>query len=192
MNWTKIPTNILINRYTDQEIISIVKYQLLWADLEYKPDEKTALRYLTKKQLAIVKQYEDDIETCIKRDIHSVEANRNNVKINYLKNKDKKENLSISLNDSLSNSLGEQIRLDNIRKDLNNMKGVKLKSNQYLIDSKFSMNLLPDIEIYRREVGDNVILDVYNWLISKKKGKVVDYEFICRQIVNFSKRQGLI
>ena len=69
---------------------------------------------------------------------------------------------------------------------------INLKKNQYLINNDFSMQNLPDFELYRREVGDNVILDVYHWLISKKMGKVVDYEFICRQIVNFSKRQGLI
>lgn len=117
MQWTKIPTNILINRYTDQEIVSIVKYQLLWADLEYQPDDKTALRYMTNKQLTIVKQYLNAIEAQVKRDIQLSETNRSNVKLNYLKNKGKTENLSISLNNSISNSLVEQIRIDKIRKD---------------------------------------------------------------------------
>lgn len=117
MQWTKIPTNILINRYTDQEIVSIVKYQLLWADLEYQPDDKTALRYMTNKQLTIVKQYLNAIEAQVKRDIQLSETNRSNVKLNYLKNKGKTENLSISLNNSISNSLVEQIRIDKIRKE---------------------------------------------------------------------------
>lgn len=117
MQWTKIPTNILINRYTDQEIVSIVKYQLLWADLEYQPDDKTALRYMTNKQLTIVKQYLNAIEAQVKRDIQLSETNRSNVKLNYLKNKGKTENLSISLNNSISNSLVEQIRIDKKRKE---------------------------------------------------------------------------
>ena len=117
MQWTKIPTNLLINRLSDQEIVSIVKYQLLWADLEYQPDDKTALRYLTNKQLIIVKQWLNAIETQVVCDIHSSEANRKRVKLNYLKNKEKTENLSISLTNSLSNSLCKQIRQDKIIED---------------------------------------------------------------------------
>ena len=115
MQWTKIPTNILINRYTDQEIVSIVKYQLLWADLEYQPEDKTALRYLTHKQLKIVKQYLNSIEAQVTRDIRSSESNRNNRKINYLKNKEKIENVTHTLQHTVSSSVGEQIRLDKIR-----------------------------------------------------------------------------
>lgn len=119
MQWTKIPTNLLINRLSDQEIVAIVKYQLLWADLEYQPDDKTALRYLSNKQLMIAMQWLNAIDTQVTRDIRSSEMNRNSVKLNYLKNKDKSENLSISLNNSLNNSLDEQIRLDKIREDKN-------------------------------------------------------------------------
>lgn len=119
MQWTKIPTNLLINRLSDQEIVAIVKYQLLWADLEYQPDDKTALRYLSNKQLTIAMQWLNAIDTQVTRDIRSSEMNRNSVKLNYLKNKDKSENLSISLNNSLNNSLDEQIRLNKIREDKN-------------------------------------------------------------------------
>lgn len=115
MHWTKIPTNLLINRLSDHELVSIIKYQLLWADLEYQPDDKTALRYLTNKQLTIAKQWQDTIETQVKRDIHLCETNRNGVKLNYLKNKDKSKNLSLSLTASLSNSLDKQIREDKIK-----------------------------------------------------------------------------
>ena len=114
MQWTKIPTNILINRYTDQEIVSIVKYQLLWADLEYQPEDKTALRYLTHKQLKIVRQYLNSIEAQVTRDIRSSESNRNNRKLNYLKNKEKIENVTHTLQHTVSSSVGEQIRLDKI------------------------------------------------------------------------------
>lgn len=67
-----------------------------------------------------------------------------------------------------------------------------LREGQFRIDYNFSINSLPEIEIYRREVGDAVLLSVQSWLIDKKFGEIVDKEFICKQIVNFSKRRGLI
>ena len=117
MQWTKIPTNILINRYTDQEIVAIVKYQLLWADLEYQPDDRTALRYMSNKQLEIVKQYLNDIETQVMRDIRSSETNRNNRKLNYLKNKEKSENVSITVPITVSDTVERQIRIDKNNKE---------------------------------------------------------------------------
>lgn len=67
-----------------------------------------------------------------------------------------------------------------------------LREGQFRIDYNFSINSLPEIEIYRREVGDAVLLSVQSWMIDKKFGEIVDKEFICKQIVNFSKRRGLI
>lgn len=101
MNWTKIPTNILINRLSDQEIASIVKYQLLWAELEYQPDDKTCLRYMTNKQLLVAKQWLNAIETQVKRDIREVETRRSNRKTNYLKNKEKTENVCVTVSDTV-------------------------------------------------------------------------------------------
>lgn len=112
MQWTKIPTNILINRLTDQEIVSIVKYQLLWADLEYQPDEKTALRYLTPKQLSIAHQYLDSMESQVTRDVRSSETNRRYRKLNYLKTNKNSENVSITLPITVSNTLQQQNRIE--------------------------------------------------------------------------------
>lgn len=168
MNWTKLPTNILINRLSDQEIASIVKYQLLWAELEYQPDDKTCLRYMTNKQLIIAKQWLNAIETQVKRDIQSVETNRRGVKTNYLKNKEKVENLSISLSNSVSDSLEQQIRLDK-NKEINKEKD----------DSKkFIKPTVEEIARYCQERNNNIsaeqFYDFYEskgWRIGKSPMK---------------------
>lgn len=36
---------------------------------------------------------------------------------------------------------------------------------------------------------DEIIKDVEDWLIANKTGMIIDKSFICRQIVNFAKRQ---
>ena len=66
MEWTKIPTSLIINRTSDKDLLAITKYQLLWAELEYQPDDAIALRYMTRNQLAIARQYIDVImpEVC--------------------------------------------------------------------------------------------------------------------------------
>ena len=83
MNWTKIPTNLLISRTPDNELVAIVKYQLLWADLEYQPTDEIALRYMSNKQLASVKQYLNDIETQVVSDIKSTVNHRGGQKTYY-------------------------------------------------------------------------------------------------------------
>lgn len=105
MNWTKIPTDLLVSRTPDIEILSIVKYQLLWAALERQPDDKTALRYLTPKQLTLAKEWYTPIMTQVVSDISSVETHRKHQKINYNKNKDLPKNLTVSLLPSLPHSL---------------------------------------------------------------------------------------
>lgn len=69
---------------------------------------------------------------------------------------------------------------------------IKLNSSQFRIDYNFSIKSIPDYEIYLKEVGETVLLDVQSWLIEKKQGEVVDKEFICRQIINFAKRRGIL
>ncbi len=83
-----------------------------------------------------------------------------------------------------------KLKTENIIKKLSDK--FKLKENQFKIDYNFRIDSLPEIAIYRREVGDEILLNVQSWLIEKKFGQIVDKEFICRQIVKFSQRQGLI
>lgn len=123
MNWTKIPTNLLISRTPDNELVAIVKYQLLWADLEYQPTDEIALRYMTNKQLASVKHYLNDIEAQVVSDIKSTINHRGNQKMFYQKKQLLKQNTDSQYDSqyddkSDSNTDGaDKIRLDKIRKE---------------------------------------------------------------------------
>ena len=85
MEWTKIPVDLLQTRKTDKEILAIVKYQLLWAMLERRPDDDVALRYMTSKQLQQARDYVSSIEHCVDIDIKSAIKNRKRQKIFYTK-----------------------------------------------------------------------------------------------------------
>jgi hypothetical protein len=123
MNWTKIPTNLLISRTPDNELVAIVKYQLLWADLEYQPTDEIALRYMTNKQLASVKQYLNDIEAQVVSDIKSTVSHRGGQKTYYKK----KQRLTQNTDGHTDNHTdghtdtqtdgADKIRLDKIRLD---------------------------------------------------------------------------
>lgn len=118
MEWTKIPTDLLESRNTDREIIAIVKYQLLWAALERQPSDKTALRYLTEKQLNIARDYLVSIQQQVLNDIKSVKNKRNRDKIFYMKKQALNKNsdvLTDARSDILSDTLSastDKIRLE--------------------------------------------------------------------------------
>lgn len=116
MEWTRIPTTLISKRYTDYELISIVKFQLLWAELEEQPDEQTALRYMTKKQYDTAMTYLDSIVSGVSGDVSSVINKRNREKIRYNKNKDLSKILPADSKQNVG-SLPEQIREDKIRED---------------------------------------------------------------------------
>ena len=63
---------------------------------------------------------------------------------------------------------------------------------KYLLDDKFNIFDVPDVDIYVDEVGRQTVIDVQAWLKDKKAGQLVDGKFICRQIYNFAKRNGLV
>jgi len=135
MNWTKIPTNLLIDRTPDNEMIAIVKYQLLWAELEYQPTDETALRYMTSKQLALVKHWLNTIKTQVAADIKSANTNRIKRKLNYTKNKELKEivtdTLPNTVTDTVTDSVShkDKIRLDKIRLDKDIDKDIEYNFN---------------------------------------------------------------
>lgn len=123
MNWTKIPTNLLISRTPDNELVAIVKYQLLWADLEYQPTDEIALRYMSNKQLASVKQYLNDIEAQVVSDIKSTVNHRGGQKTYYKKKQSLKQNTDGQCDNQYDSQCenhtdgADKIRLDKIRKE---------------------------------------------------------------------------
>ena len=88
MDWTKIPTTLITRRYTDQEVVSIVKFQLVWAMNEEQPDRNTCLRYMTKKQYETAIAYLDSITSIVGDDVCLVKRRREADKKRYNKNKD--------------------------------------------------------------------------------------------------------
>lgn len=116
MEWTKIPTTIISKRYSDYEILSIVKFQLVWAMNEEQPDKTTALRYMTARQYDTAMTYLDSISAQVNDEVSLVVKKRNAEKIRYNKNKDLSKILQADSEQTVS-SLWEQIRLDKIRED---------------------------------------------------------------------------
>ncbi len=90
MEWSRIPTDLLFQGLTDNELVAIVKYQSLWAQFERQPDDKTALRYMTHKQLIIAKSYLNSIKMSVTSDIDSVNKKRTRQKKYYKKQRDSK------------------------------------------------------------------------------------------------------
>lgn len=116
MYWTKIPTDLLTCRTPDIEILSIVKYQLLWADQEQQPTDKIALRYLTPKQLSYAKMWLSSIESQVVSDIKSVESNRKYRRINYNKNKGLTKNVSNTVSGTVIDTVSDTVgKVDKIR-----------------------------------------------------------------------------
>lgn len=123
MYWTKIPTDLITCRTPDIEILSIVKYQLLWAEHEQQPTDEISLRYLTPKQLSYAKKWLSSIESQVVSDIKSVESNRKHRRINYNKNKNLSENVSGTVNNTVSGTVSgivdkveeDKIRIDKIK-----------------------------------------------------------------------------
>ena len=116
MDWTKIPTTIISKRYSDYEILSIVKFQLIWAMNEEQPDKTTALRYMTSKQYETAMTYLDSIAATVCDEVSLVTRKRSAAKIRYNKNKGLPKILPTDCKQT-ADSLQEQIREDNIKEE---------------------------------------------------------------------------
>lgn len=196
MNWTKIPTNLLISRTPDNELVAIVKYQLLWADLEYQPTDEIALRYMTNKQLASVKQYLNDIEAQVVADIKSTVSHRGGQKTYYKKKQGLTQNTDSHTDNHTDNHTDAQtdgadkIRLDKIRLNniINNIG--KENTNSILIDSNFSCSKFDVFKVYIQNVPAEIIKSVESWIKKEKNGQTVPVGFITKQFINFANRQN--
>ena len=118
MEWTKLPTTLITKRYSDYELVSILKFQLVWAINEEKPDEQTCLRYMTRRQFQTAMTYIDSIASRVSDDVSQVLKKRDREKIRYNKIKDLKDFLPADCQQTAS-SLSPKIREDKIREDNN-------------------------------------------------------------------------
>lgn len=132
MNWTKIPTNLLISRIPDNELIAIVKYQLLWADLEYQPTDEIALRYMTNKQVSLAKHYLNDLEAQVVADINSTVKHRGGQKTYYKKKQSLTQNTDGQYDGQCDNQYdGQADRADKIREEIKE----NINKRKFTIDS---------------------------------------------------------
>ena len=88
MDWLKLRTNLLLQRLRDDELIAIVKYELLWALFEERPDDKTASRYMTPTQLRKALAYSTRIQCDMDAQLQRLKNKRSADKSLYRKNKD--------------------------------------------------------------------------------------------------------
>lgn len=105
---------MLIQRMSDKEILAITKYQLLWAELEEQPDEKTALKYMSRQQLAIALAYVCGMRGNVMRDVSQVQNKRKQNKLRYDKIKAEAD-FQPAESRQTADIQQEQIRLDKIR-----------------------------------------------------------------------------
>jgi len=88
MEWTKLPIDLIQSGASDKEILSIVKYQMIWAMLERQPTEAMCMRYMTTRQYQQALDYASAIQRRVNADIKSVENHRHRQKIYYQKNQE--------------------------------------------------------------------------------------------------------
>lgn len=140
MEWTKLPTTLITKRYSDYELTAILKFQLVWAINEEQPDEKTCLRYMTKRQFQTAMTYIDSIAARVGDDVSSVIRKREVEKIRYNKNKHL-DNFLPADRKQTADSLPHQIREDKIRGDNNippiSPKGVGNQNDNQIENQQF-------------------------------------------------------
>lgn len=170
MDWTKIPTTIISKRYSDYEILSIVKFQLIWAMNEEQPNKTTALRYMTSKQYETAMTYLDSIAATVCDEVSLVTKKRSAEKIRYSKNKDLKKILLTDCKQTVD-SQKEQIREDNIKEEKYKFEGkvIKLNYKDYYSFAKEypHIDLDKELEGLDRYYSENNITDW--WLRCKNR-----------------------
>ncbi len=122
MDWMKVPTDeLLLPTRKNWEILALLKYQALYTQLEYEPNDTQMKRIFTKKEMDFVKNNRQVVEKIIKKDIESAEKNRKSSKVSYeRKNEKLKENKELEKNlqaDCKNNTPPEKIREDKRRQD---------------------------------------------------------------------------
>lgn len=84
MDWIKIPTDsILYSEFKDSELITIIKYQALFCQLEKEPSEAQLNRVFNKKEQKLIQSYKEVVQELCENQIFSVSKKRNRDKENY-------------------------------------------------------------------------------------------------------------
>lgn len=161
MDWIKLKTKSLIQRIPDDELLAIVKYELLWGMLEEQPDERTALAYMTRKQLNKALLYSQQIINDMSSQLQQIKNKREKNNSFYRKNKDLEENSDIQqitdgkLSDNSTNIYIIEKRREENKKE-NNIKE-KVASN----DAPIRENLKPKKSIFEKPTLNELCDEYY-------------------------------
>lgn len=84
MDWIKIPTDsILYSEFKDSELITIIKYQALFCQLEKEPSDAQLNRVFNKKEQKFIQSYKEVVKELCENQIFSVSKKRNKDKESY-------------------------------------------------------------------------------------------------------------
>jgi len=122
MEWIKIPTDsILHTDLKDKELITIIRYQALYSQLEIEPNLIQLKRLFSSKQITFIEENKQIVDGFIKKHIEKVCKKRNNDKERYNKKQALSEN-SANLKPAKSKltPLTDKTRLDKIREEKRN------------------------------------------------------------------------
>lgn len=187
MEWTKIPTTLITKRYSDQELLSIVKFQLVWAVIEEHPDESTCLRYMTKKQFEIAQEYIESIAEGVGDDVRQVKRKREADKKRYSKNKHLEK---IPQAERVRNEDGppNQIRLDKNRDNniYNNIpeKIVEIEEGKFFMD-----DTIPEYKELLSGLSDDEVEKLWRWIMKKYEYQKLPVSKIQSMIINFKNKK---
>lgn len=117
MEWIKIPTdNILYSEFKDSELITLIKYQALYCQLESEPTLTQLRRVLDSRQLKFIKSNAEVVQELCRNQINVVTTKRNRDKESYQQKQgvNKKPASGKTPNRELV-GVTDKIRLDKIR-----------------------------------------------------------------------------
>lgn len=113
MEWAKIPTDLLMDGLKDWELTALLKYTLLYAQKEYKPERDKCLRIMSEKQYEFALAYADSISSNVESSIRSVDKKRTADKVRYRKNKASEDNSGSGTTVERNGSEREKSSVDN-------------------------------------------------------------------------------
>lgn len=77
MKWFKVETNdILFGGYENWQIVAIVKYKALAAQLEHEPDSRQLEKFLTKKEQNFIRNLSEFYQSSVEKTINSCKKRR--------------------------------------------------------------------------------------------------------------------
>lgn len=116
MDWIKIPTDsILYSEFKDSELITIIKYQALYCQLEKAPSESQMNRIFNKKEMKLIQSYAEVVQELCENQINQVSKKRNKDKENYKQKQTLEKNSASGTNAKRTRNGGA----DKIREDKN-------------------------------------------------------------------------